>query len=341
MGPTGRNSSGKSTTGGIQALEPESEGRPSAASPASTDTLAEASQGTATARSRAPEKHVDRTGRSGNAGWATALSDRGRPPHLKLADDLEPHQLAALVDQDFQDEVSEDKKEMDELEKEDKEEDKELDDDHADKDKASKDTASASSANEGSAQEDDTNGDNVGEDDAHEDNTNEDDVDEDNEDEDGASDGSAGQDDEVATNEENAEENAENANIGVKQPEAHGGAEGQPPREDGPVDQPTDQEQYVSDLENPPEPPTRPNYTHQGVWAKPPADLGLDFIPVQTFAQVSLLHLARAQGCPRAGRQWPAMGGNGRQWPPPVGEGNGLTSLTTKRGDRAAATPTC
>lgn len=56
------------------------------------------------------------------------------------------------------------------------------------------------------------------------------------------------------------------------------------------TDAPPDEveEHYVSEHEDPPEPPTRPHYTHEGMWAKPPPDLDIDFIPQQTFTQVCL-----------------------------------------------------
>lgn len=124
------------------------------------------------------------------------------PEHLRLRDDLQPFELAEVVNRDFDDLVLEDKEEMAELARDDDMESRQLDAEDAEEDKMMAD--------------------------------------------------------------EGSEEDAE----------------------DAAPDDAESSARYVSEHENPPEPSTRPNYTHEGMWAHPPADLGIDFIPLQTFTQV-------------------------------------------------------
>ncbi|XP_052133363.1 uncharacterized protein LOC113212680 [Frankliniella occidentalis] len=124
------------------------------------------------------------------------------PEHLRLPADLEPYELAELVNRDFDDLVAEDKQEMAELASDDEAESRELDAEDAEEDRFM------------------------------------------------------------------AEQDADD-------PEAGENPEGA-----------SSQEVYISPHENPPEPATRPNYTHEGMWAHPPPEIGIDFIPQQSFTQV-------------------------------------------------------
>jgi hypothetical protein len=64
-----------------------------------------------------------------------------------------------------------------------------------------------------------------------------------------------------------------------------------------------------SEHEDPREPPTRPNYTAPGVWAKPPADrnISLEFVPLKMYTQVRGTHtvkrLPRAEAFRSAGTE--------------------------------------